>query len=100
MKFVSVRDLRLKPGEVWKLSKKEKEIIITANGRPVAILIGTSENSFEEELETIQRARALRALESIHKESVMKGTDRMSNQEIQGEIDAVRKERESLEDRS
>jgi len=95
MKFVSVRDLRLKPGEVWKLSKKEKEIIITANGRPVAILIGTNENSLEEELDTIQRARALRALERIHKESVMKGTDRMSNQEIQGEIDAARKEREA-----
>lgn len=93
MKFVSVRDIRLKPGEVWKLSKKEKELIITSNGRPVAILIGTNEDSFEEELETIQRARALRALDAIHRKSILKGTARISNKEIDKEISAVRKGR-------
>jgi len=93
MKFVSVRDIRLKPGEIWKLSKKEKELIITSNGRPVAILIGTNEDSFEEELDTIQRARALRTLDAIHKKSVLKGTYRISSKEIDNEINVVRKER-------
>ena len=58
MKFVSVRDLRLKPGDVWKLSQQEKDLIITSNGRPVAILTGVNENNFTEELDAIQRARA------------------------------------------
>ena len=39
MKFVSVRDLRLKPGHIWEMAKQEKDVIITANGRPVAILL-------------------------------------------------------------
>lgn len=93
MKFVSVRDLRLKPGQVWKLAKQEKDLIITANGRPIAILTGVSENTFEEELDAIQRARALKALDSIHKDSVIRGTHRITSEEIQLEIDAARKEK-------
>ena len=91
MKFVTVRDLRLKPGEVWKLTREEKELIVTSNGRPVAILIGTSEQSFEREVETIQRARALGALERIHRLSKEKGTDRISDKEIEREIKSARK---------
>ena len=91
MKFVSVRELRLKPGEVWKTAKVEKDLVITANGRPIAILTGVNEDTFEQELATIQRARALTALDRLHKESVQKGKHRMSGKEIQVEIDEVRR---------
>ena len=92
MKFVSVRDLRLKPGRVWEMAKQEKDVIITANGRPVAILTGVNEDTVGEELDAIQRARASKALDSIHKVSVIKGTNRITSDEIQSEIAAVRKE--------
>ena len=65
MKFVSVRDLRLKPGKVWKMAKEERDVVLTVNGRPVAILTGVDEDSFEAEVEAIRRARALQALESL-----------------------------------
>lgn len=91
MKFVSVRELRLKPGDVWRAAKAEKDLIITANGRPVAILTGVNEDTFEQELAVIQRARALLAFERLHKGSVQKGKQKLSNKEIQTEIDAVRK---------
>ena len=91
MKFISVRDLRLKPGEVWKLAKQEKDLVITSNGRPIAILTGINEESFEEELDIMQRARALKSLDTIHKNSVRKGTHRITDQEIQLEIATVRK---------
>jgi prevent-host-death family protein len=91
MKFVSVRELRLKPGEVWKAAKAEKDLVITANGRPIAILTGVNEDTFEQELAVIQRARALLALEKLHKESVKKGKYKLSDKDIQMEIDAARK---------
>jgi len=91
MKFVSIRDLRLKPGEVWKLTKVEKDLVITSNGRPIAILTGVNEETFEDELDVIQRARALKALDNLHKESVMKGTHLISDKEIQADIEAIRK---------
>ena len=91
MKFVSVRELRLKPGAVWKAAKIEKDLVITANGRPIAILTGVDESTFEEELVAIQRARALTALDRLHRKSVQKGTHAMSAEEIQVEIDEVRR---------
>ena len=91
MKFVSVRDLRLKPGEVWKMARQGKDLVLTSNGRPVALMTGVNEDTLDEELDAIQRARALRALDSIHRDSVRKGTDRLSGQEIQKEIAAVRR---------
>jgi antitoxin (DNA-binding transcriptional repressor) of toxin-antitoxin stability system len=93
MKFVSVRELRLKPARVWDMAKEEKEVILTANGRPVAILTGVNEENFERELEVIQRARALKALDNLHKQSVLMGTHRMPDKEISSEIHSVRKAR-------
>jgi prevent-host-death family protein len=91
LRFISVRDLRLKPGEVWKLTKQEKDLIITANGRPIAILVGITEETLEDELDAIQRSRALRALDNLQKESSLKGTDQLSSADIDSEIRAVRK---------
>ena len=38
MKFVSVRDFRISIGDIWKQLKIDKDIIITSNGKPIAIL--------------------------------------------------------------
>jgi prevent-host-death family protein len=94
MKFVSVRDLRLRPGKVWKMAKEERDVILTVNGRPVAILTGVDENSFESEVEAIRRARALQALDSLQVDSIKKGTHRITGDQIAEEIRAVRKSRE------
>ena len=95
MKFITARDLRLKPGDVWKLAQKEKDLVITSNGRPVALLTGITEDTFEEELDVIQRARALRALDEIHRDSVLKGTDQISFKEIESEIEQARRGRKN-----
>jgi len=91
MKFVSVRDLRLKPGKVWKMAKEERDIVLTVNGRPVAILTGVDENTFEAEVEAIRRARALQALDSLQLGSLKKGTHRLTVDKIEAEIRAFRK---------
>ncbi|MDP2682655.1 MAG: type II toxin-antitoxin system Phd/YefM family antitoxin [Deltaproteobacteria bacterium] len=39
MKFVSVRDLRGKSAQLWKTLSAEREMIVTSNGRPIAILL-------------------------------------------------------------
>lgn len=93
MKFVSTEELGFTPKNIWQATDNDQEIVITTNGRPVAILTGVDESTFEQEIEAIRRARALRALDQIHKESVEKGTHLLSEEEIQAEIDAVRKEK-------
>lgn len=93
MKFITVRDLRIKPGEVWKLAEKEKDLIITSRGKPVALLTSIEGEDVVEELEVLRRLRALRALDNIHRRSVAAGTDKITDKEIETEIEAVRRNR-------
>jgi antitoxin (DNA-binding transcriptional repressor) of toxin-antitoxin stability system len=93
MKFVSVRDLRGKSAQVWKDLPEEKEMVITSNGRPIAILAAISESNLEESLSAFRKARAVEAVVSLQRQSVARGTDRISSSEIEAEIREVRKKR-------
>jgi len=93
MKFISVRDLRGKSAEVWKELPAEREVVVTCNGRPIAILSAVSESNLEESLSAIRQARAAEAVMSLQRRSVEKGTDSIVMEEIDAEIKAVRKKR-------
>jgi prevent-host-death family protein len=93
MKFISVRDLRGKTAEVWKELPAEREVVVTSNGRPIAILSAVSESNLEESLSAIRQARAAEAVMSLQRRSVEKGTDSIVMEEIDSEIQAVRKNR-------
>ena len=93
MKFVSVRDLRNKSGQLWKELPEEREMIVTSNGRPIAILATISESNLEESLTAFRQARAIEAVASLQRRSVEQGTDTISMDEINAEIKAVRKRR-------
>lgn len=93
MKFVSVRDLRGKSAQVWKELPDEKEMVITSNGRPIAILAAISDSNLEESLAAFRQARAVEAVASLQRRSVARGTDRISRAEIEAEIREVRKKR-------
>jgi antitoxin (DNA-binding transcriptional repressor) of toxin-antitoxin stability system len=93
MKFISVRDLRGKSAEVWKELPAEREVVVTSNGRPIAILSAVSESNLEESLSAIRQARAAEAVMSLQRLSVEEGTDNTTMEEIDAEIKAVRKKR-------
>jgi antitoxin (DNA-binding transcriptional repressor) of toxin-antitoxin stability system len=93
MKFISVRDLRGKSAEVWKELPAEREVVVTSNGRPIAILSAVNESNLEESLSAIRQARAAEAVMSLQRRSVEKGTDSITMEEIDAEIKAVRKKR-------
>jgi antitoxin (DNA-binding transcriptional repressor) of toxin-antitoxin stability system len=93
MKFISVRDLRGKSAEIWKDLPKEREVVVTSNGRPVAILSVVNESNLEESLSAIRQARAAEAVMSLQRRSVEQGTDGIAMDEIDAEIKAVRGKR-------
>lgn len=95
MKFVSVRDLRGKSADIWRELPGEREMVITSNGRPVAILAAVNEANLEESLAAFRRVRAIDAVASLQRSSVASGADAISAQEIEAEIAAVRKNRTS-----
>ena len=93
MRFVSVRDLRGKGAEIWRRLANEKEIVVTSNGRPIAVLSSVSEENLEDSLTTIRRSRAMTAVSNMQLESVAAGLDKMTMEEINEEIRSVRKRR-------
>ena len=58
MKFLSVRDLKTKSSQVWKDLPEQKEMVVTSNGRPIALLSSINENNLEQVLTAFRRARA------------------------------------------
>ena len=93
MKFLSVRDLRGKSAAVWRELPREREMVVTSNGRPVALLTAVDETSVEESLAAWRQVRATRAIAAIQQQSMQKGTDSFSMDEIDAEIGKSRASR-------
>ena len=91
MRFVSVRELRGKSAAIWKELAQEQEMVITSNGKPIALLAATSEELLEELLAALRSTRALAAVNAMQQASIKAGTDRLSAADIDDEIKAVRK---------
>jgi antitoxin (DNA-binding transcriptional repressor) of toxin-antitoxin stability system len=70
-------------------------MVVTSNGKPVALLSPVTEKTMEKTLKMIRRSRALMALEEMQKKSLSEGLDQLSDSEIEAEIRAVRKGRRS-----
>ena len=93
MRFVSVRELRGQSASIWKELAEVKDLVITSHGKPIALLSATSEETLEESLVAVRRARALAAVTAMQQASVEAGTDRLTLNEVNAEIGAVRKSR-------
>ena len=94
MKFVSTRDLRNRPGHVRKLVRTD-DLVLTANGKPIAILVGVKDDELEETARAIRQAKAQRALSRMRHQAARRASDRMSPSAIDAEIRAVRSKRAS-----
>jgi prevent-host-death family protein len=68
MRFISVRELNTKPKEVWD-KVRDGEIVVTSNGKPIALLSPVTEDTLEKTLRAIRRSRALIALEELQQEA-------------------------------
>ena len=93
MRFVSVRELRSRSAAIWKALSNERDLVVTSNGKPIALLSATSEATLEESLAALRRARSQAAVTAMQQASLKTGADRMSPEEIDAEIEVARSER-------
>jgi hypothetical protein len=94
MKFLSTRELRNRPGYVRNLAQKD-DLVLTTNGKPIAILLGIEEDELEETARAIRQAKAQLALSRLRKHAARRGADRFSASAIDAEIRVVRSRRKS-----
>ena len=93
MQFVTVRELRSHSADLWKRLAVEPDMVITSNGKPVAILSAVSPDGLEESLAALRRTRAIAAVDAMQRQSVAADKQGTSQAAIETEIHAYRKGR-------
>lgn len=93
MEFVNVRDLRTNSMSLWRKMKKSEDVILTLKGKPIALMIGMTEENFQPTLDVLTRLRGMLVLKEIQKQAAEKGKNKMTMEEIDREIALVRKAR-------
>ena len=78
---------------MWSKLARERDVILTSNGKPIAILSAVTEDTLEDALAAVRRARAITAVERLQSRSVSAGTDSATLNEINAEIRTARKAR-------
>jgi len=92
MNFFTVRDLRSTPKTVWDTLEEQKEVVITNNGKPAALMIPIDDTNLEDVLATVRQASAMRAVNRMRIAAAETGASRFSLDEINAEITAARTE--------
>ncbi|MDR2444772.1 MAG: type II toxin-antitoxin system Phd/YefM family antitoxin [Spirochaetaceae bacterium] len=91
MKFISVRDFRTSSSSIWEKLTTEREMIVTNNGKPIALLTPLNDETLEDTIFAVRRAKAINAVKKMQEISVKLGNDKMTLEEINAIITDVRK---------
>ena len=100
VKFVTVRELRGHTSELWDELERQRELIVTSSGKPIAILSATDAESVERLLHNIRRCRATDALSSLQHDAAWRGLDQLTVAEVDDEIQAFRRDQQHERRRS
>ena len=92
MKFVTVRDIRTAPARIWKQLPEEQEMVITNNGKPIALLTPLSDVDLEDTIKAVRSARAVNAVRKMQEISMRNGNISLNEEDIQHEIKESRKD--------
>jgi hypothetical protein len=89
-KWLASREFSAHPGRALATVSRAGRVLVTANGKPKAIMIPTSEATFSRDLAMLDRVALTQAVEAIRSDSVMNGTDALTMKEIDAEVAAAR----------
>ena len=93
MDFISVRELRTQSAAVWDALSKEKDLVVTSNGKPIAVLSATTASTLDASLAALRQARAQLAVAAMQQRAQETGSDRLTLDDVNAEIEAVRRQR-------
>ena len=89
-KWIASREFSASPGRALSTVSRAGRVLVTANGKPRAIMIPTSEATYARDLEMLDRVSLAQAVASIRADSILQGTDALTIEDISAEVAAVR----------
>ncbi|MDR1798266.1 MAG: hypothetical protein LBR19_00030 [Bifidobacteriaceae bacterium] len=93
MEFVTVRDLRSTPRQVWQALERDGMTVVTNHGRPQALMVSVNGQTLDATAQAVRRAQLIRLVAQQQAASVAAGLDTLTMAEIDAEIAAARQER-------
>jgi antitoxin (DNA-binding transcriptional repressor) of toxin-antitoxin stability system len=93
MKTVTIRDFRTRPRAVREALARKEDAVLTANGKPVAIMLPVSAETFDAALDLVHRMRAIRTVGEIRLRAARTGVDKLTMAQIDKIIAKSRRER-------
>ena len=88
MNFYSMRDLRTDSKKMWDDLQDGKEVVLTNNGKPSALIINIPEGMFDETVRAVRQAKAMIALNSMRRRAAREGF--MTDEDIESLINEAR----------
>lgn len=93
MSTISVSDLKKKPAKQWPALASNDNVVITSNGRPIAVLLQIGAASVESTRALVRSVRALQAQSALQQAAAASGAAELSMSDIEAEIAATRRAR-------
>jgi hypothetical protein len=93
MEFLSVREFTAFPRKTKETLKRNGKIVLTNNGKPSMLVFDIAGQDFENLIDTLNRAEAMRLFEDIQMQAVRGGLNSMSMDEIDAEVAAQRRKK-------
>jgi hypothetical protein len=93
MQFLTIRELSKSPSETLTRLNEDGKAVLTNNGKPQALLFKIDGNSLEKTLTMLQKLEFMQNLTAMRLTSMKNGNSRMTLDEVNAEINAVRKKR-------
>jgi hypothetical protein len=91
MEFLSIREFTSSPRKTRETLKRSGKIVLTNNGKPSMLVFDITDQDFENLLDTLNRAEAMRLFEEIQMQAVRGGLNSMTTDEVNTEITAHRR---------
>lgn len=98
MDFISVRQLRTESAAVWEALATAKDLVVTSNGKPIAVLSTTTPATLEASLAALRQARAQLAVTAMQQRARETGADQFTLDEVNAEVQAARQKRHGVVD--
>jgi len=93
MDFLSIREFSAYPRKTRETLKRSGKIILTNNGKPSMLVLDIAGRDFEDIINTLNRAEAMRLFDEVQMQAARGGLNTMTTDEIDNEIAAYRKEK-------
>ena len=68
MEYLSVRELRSYPKKVWEKLKQQRQLVLTNNGKPVALMLEVDGANLQEKMALLEQAEVMQAVNEMQME--------------------------------